>query len=97
MPIDDTMVMSFDLDAGQSLAGHGMDEIARQVLDYTCIAYKEVTGTGKSAVTFAQVPLPQATRYAAEDADVTWACGRASSRASPARARRASTSWSTGR
>jgi DNA polymerase-1 len=71
-PIEDTMVMSFDLDAGQSLAGHGMDELSKTILDYTCIAYKEVTGTGKSAVSFAQVPLDQATRYAAEDADVTW-------------------------
>lgn len=72
MPIEDTMVMSFDLDAGQSLAGHGMDELAKQVLDHTCIAFKDVTGTGKNAVSFAQVPLDQATRYAAEDADVTW-------------------------
>jgi DNA polymerase-1 len=71
-PIEDTMVMSFDLDAGQSLAGHGMDELSKAILDYTCIAYKEVTGSGKSAVSFAQVPLDQATRYAAEDADVTW-------------------------
>jgi len=71
-PIDDTMVMSFDLDAGQSLAGHGMDELSRAMLDHVCISFKDVTGTGKSAVTFAQVPLPQATRYAAEDADVTW-------------------------
>ncbi|MBO9576645.1 MAG: DNA polymerase I [Sphingobium sp.] len=71
-PIEDTMVMSFDLDAGQSLAGHGMDEIAKQLLDHTCISYKDVTGSGKNAVTFAQVPLDAATRYAAEDADVTW-------------------------
>jgi len=71
-PIDDTMVMSFDLDAGQSLAGHGMDEVAHAVLEHTCIAYKDVTGTGKSAVSFAAVPLDQATRYAGEDADVTW-------------------------
>ncbi len=71
-PIDDTMVMSFDLDAGQSLAGHGMDELAKGMLDHICIGFKDVTGTGKSAVTFAQVPLREATRYAAEDADVTW-------------------------
>ncbi|MBO9575929.1 MAG: DNA polymerase I [Sphingobium sp.] len=71
-PIDDTMVMSFDLDAGQSLAGHGMDEVAHAVLEHTCIAFKEVTGTGKNAITFSQVPLAQATRYAGEDADVTW-------------------------
>jgi DNA polymerase-1 len=71
-PIDDTMVMSFDLDAGQSLAGHGMDEVAHAVLEHTCIAFKDVTGTGKKAISFAQVPLDQATRYGGEDADVTW-------------------------
>jgi DNA polymerase-1 len=71
-PIDDTMVMSFDLDAGQSLAGHGMDELAQAVLDHQCISFKDVAGSGKKAISFAQVPLDQATRYAAEDADVTW-------------------------
>jgi len=71
-PIDDTMVMSFDLDAGQSLAGHGMDEVAHAVLEHSCISFKDVTGTGKKAISFAQVPLDQATRYGGEDADVTW-------------------------
>jgi len=71
-PVDDTMVMSFDLDAGKSLAGHGMDEVAHAVLEHTCIAFKDVAGTGKKAISFADVPLDQATRYAGEDADVTW-------------------------
>ncbi len=71
-PIDDTMVMSFDLDAGQSLAGHGMDEVAHATLEHTCISFKDVTGSGKKAISFAQVPLDQATRYGGEDADVTW-------------------------
>jgi DNA polymerase I len=71
-PIDDTMVMSFDLDAGQSLAGHGMDEVAHALLEHTCISFKEVTGSGKKAISFAQVPLKEATRYGGEDADVTW-------------------------
>jgi DNA polymerase-1 len=71
-PIDDTMVMSFDLDAGQSLAGHGMDEVAHAVLEHRCISFKDVTGTGKKAISFAQVPLDAATRYGGEDADVTW-------------------------
>ncbi|WP_420144554.1 DNA polymerase I [Sphingobium sp.] len=70
-PYDDTIVMSFDLDAGQSLAGHGMDEAARTHLNHECISFKEVVGTGKSQISFAEVPLPRATEYAAEDADVT--------------------------
>jgi DNA polymerase I len=68
-PIDDTMVMSFNLDAGRH--NHGMDELAALYLGHTCIAFKEVCGTGKNQLTFNQVPLRDATRYAAEDADVT--------------------------
>ncbi|MEN3748568.1 DNA polymerase I [Sphingomonas sp. HF-S3] len=68
-PYDDTIVMSFDLDAG--LHGHGMDELAATHLSHSCIAYKDVVGTGKSQLGFAQVDLKAATRYAAEDADVT--------------------------
>ena len=68
-PYDDTIVMSFDLDAGRH--GHGMDELAATHLSHSCIAYKDVTGTGKKAIGFAEVDLKAATRYAAEDADVT--------------------------
>jgi DNA polymerase I len=68
-PLDDTMVMSFNLDAGRH--NHGMDELAALYLGHTCIAFKEVCGTGKNQLTFNQVPLKDATRYAAEDADVT--------------------------
>jgi DNA polymerase I len=68
-PYDDTMVMSFALDAGDH--GHGMDELARLHLGHECISYKSVTGTGKSQIGFAAVPLADATSYAAEDADVT--------------------------
>ncbi|WP_423606321.1 DNA polymerase I [Sphingomonas sp. MS122] len=68
-PYDDTIVMSFDLDAG--LHGHGMDELAATHLSHSCIAYKEVVGTGKKQLGFQEVDLKAATRYAAEDADVT--------------------------
>ncbi len=75
-PIDDTMVLSFDLDAGRSVdgigGGHGMDELAQRHLGHTCIAFKDVCGTGKKAISFAEVPLDRATEYAAEDAEVTW-------------------------
>ncbi|MGN6374982.1 MAG: DNA polymerase I, partial [Sphingomonas sp.] len=68
-PYDDTILMSFDLDAG--LHGHGMDELAATHLSHSCIAYKEVVGTGKKQLGFHEVDLKAATRYAAEDADVT--------------------------
>jgi DNA polymerase I len=70
-PVDDTMVMSFDLDAGRSLAGHGLDELAKQYFDHECITYKSLCGTGQKQITFDKVPLPAATEYAAEDADIT--------------------------
>ena len=68
-PHDDTILMSFDLDAG--LHGHGMDELAATHLSHSCIAYKDVVGTGKSQLQFNEIDLAAATRYAAEDADVT--------------------------
>ncbi|MEP6983325.1 MAG: DNA polymerase I [Sphingomicrobium sp.] len=70
-PVDDTMVMSFDLDAGRSLAGHGLDELARQYFDHECISFKSLCGSGAKAITFDKVPLGPATEYAAEDADIT--------------------------
>ncbi len=68
-PVDDTMLLSYVLEGGKH--GHGMDNLADLYLGYTTIKYKEVTGTGKSQITFDQVPLEKALDYAAEDADIT--------------------------
>ena len=68
-PVDDTMVLSYVLEGG--LHGHGMDELAALHLDHQTIKFKDVTGTGKTRITFDQVPLDKALDYAAEDADVT--------------------------
>jgi DNA polymerase-1 len=68
-PIDDTMLLSYSQEAG--LHGHGMDELSELHLEITPIPFKEVAGTGKSQVTFAEVPIDKATEYAAEDADIT--------------------------
>lgn len=67
--IDDTMLMSYVLDAG--LHGHGMDELSELHLGHKPIAFGDVTGKGKDKLTFDHVPLTDATRYAAEDADIT--------------------------
>jgi DNA polymerase I len=69
-PVDDSLVMSFDLDAG-GLNSHSMDDLAKKHLDHACIAYKDVCGSGQKQIKFSQVPLERATEYAAEDADVT--------------------------
>ncbi len=69
-PYDDTLVMSFALDAGKQF-NHSMDELSALHLGHTPIAFSEVCGKGKGQICFNQVPLRDATRYAAEDADVT--------------------------
>jgi DNA polymerase I len=68
-PIDDTMLMSYVLEGG--LHGHGMDELSQLHLSHTPIAFTEVAGKGKDKITFDCVPVQDATRYSAEDADVT--------------------------
>jgi DNA polymerase-1 len=68
-PVDDTMVMSFDLDAGKSF-GHGLDELARAHFNHECMSYKSLCGTGAKQITFDKVPLAPATEYAGEDADI---------------------------
>jgi len=68
-PIDDTMLLSFVLNAGAHQ--HGMDELSQRYFGHTPIAFKDVCGTGKKQISFDRVPLDKATEYAAEDADVT--------------------------
>jgi DNA polymerase-1 len=72
-PLDDTMLMSYALDAGRG--AHGMDALAERHLKHACMPFTQVLdhapGAKKSDKTFAQVPLPKATEYSGEDADVT--------------------------
>lgn len=68
-PIDDTMLISYALHGG--LHGHGMDALSARYLSHEPIPIKSLLGTGKSAITFDQVAIEDATKYAAEDADIT--------------------------
>jgi DNA polymerase-1 len=68
-PIEDTMLISYVLEAG--LHNHGMDELSKLWLGHEPIAFKTVAGSGKSQKSFKHVELKPATCYAAEDADVT--------------------------
>ena len=68
-PIDDTMLLSYAMHAG--LHNHGMDTLSERYLGHTPIPIKPLLGTGKSAVTFDRVPIDDAVKYAAEDADIT--------------------------
>ena len=68
-PIDDTMLMSYAMHGG--LHNHGMDGLSERYLNHTPIPIKPLLGTGKSAITFDRVPIDEASKYAAEDADIT--------------------------
>jgi DNA polymerase-1 len=68
-PVDDTMLMSYVLDAGRN--GHGMDELSVKHLGHKPIEFGEVAGTGKNFIGFARVAIDKASEYSAEDADVT--------------------------
>ncbi len=68
-PVDDTMLISFVLDAGKN--NHGMDELAERHLGQKTIKFSDVAGSGAKQVSFDKVPLDKARDYAAEDADVT--------------------------
>jgi DNA polymerase-1 len=68
-PVDDTMLMSYALEAG--LHGHGMDELSMLYLEHKPISFDEVAGKGKARKTFDEVPIDQATAYSGEDADIT--------------------------
>lgn len=68
-PLDDTMLISYVLDAGEG--SHGMDGLCDRWLGHKPLSYKDLIGSGKSSVTFDKVAVEHATQYAAEDADVT--------------------------
>ncbi|WBU51981.1 DNA polymerase I [Paracoccus sp. SCSIO 75233] len=69
-PLEDTMLLSYALSAGDG--GHGMDALAERVLGHKTMPIKDLIGSGKSQIGFEQVEIAKATPYAAEDAEVTW-------------------------
>jgi DNA polymerase I len=76
-PIDDTMLLSYALDAGATNEGHGMDALSDRWLGHKTIQFGEVAGAGKTFIGFARVTIKDATEYAAEDVDVTLRLWRA--------------------
>ena len=68
-PVDDTMLMSYAMNGGAH--NHGMDHLSKTYLGHDPIPIKPLLGSGKSAITFDKVDLTAATKYAAEDADIT--------------------------
>ncbi|NKC00491.1 MAG: DNA polymerase I [Pseudomonadales bacterium] len=68
-PVRDTMLESYVLNSVGSR--HNMDDLAKNYLNRTTVKYEEVAGKGAKQLTFNQIDLENATRYAAEDADIT--------------------------
>jgi DNA polymerase-1 len=69
-PVDDTMCLSYVLDAGRT-ERHGLDYLALSLLDIQTIKYQDVCGKGAKQISFAEVTPEAACAYASEDADIT--------------------------
>lgn len=67
--LGDTMLMSYVLNSTGTR--HGLDRMAKHYLNYEPMKYEEVVGSASKQINFAQVEIPAATFYAAEDADIT--------------------------
>ncbi len=65
----DTMLQSYVLDS--TATRHDMDSLARKYLGIETVHFEDIAGKGKKQLTFDQIPLEQASHYAAEDADIT--------------------------
>ncbi len=68
--MEDTMLMSYVLDAGKNR--HNMDTLSEIHLGHKTTAFKDLVGTGKKEINFSEVDLEKAKNYAAEDADITY-------------------------
>ncbi len=69
-PMEDTMLMSYVLDAGRNR--HNMDTLSKIHLNHSPISYKDLVGSGKKQLNFSEVEVKLAKNYAAEDADITY-------------------------
>jgi len=65
----DTMLESYIWNS--TATKHNMDDLAKTYLNYDTIHYEDVAGKGAKQISFQEVPIEQATPYAAEDADIT--------------------------
>ncbi len=68
--MEDTMLMSYVLDAGKNR--HNMDTLSEIHLNHKTISYKDLVGSGKKEINFSEVDIEKAKDYAAEDADITF-------------------------
>ncbi|RUO35909.1 DNA polymerase I [Aliidiomarina sanyensis] len=67
--LNDTMLNSYVLNSTGSR--HDMDTLSLQYLGHKPISFEEIAGKGAKQKRFDEIPIAEAARYAAEDADVT--------------------------
>lgn len=65
---EDSMLAAYILDATRP--SYSLDALSRDELQHETISYKSLTGTGKKRISFEEVDVESASRYAAEDADI---------------------------
>ena len=66
---DDTMLMSYSIGSGG--IRHKLDTLIKYYFDHDAISFKDLIGSGKNKKTFQELPIKEAGKYAAEDADMT--------------------------
>ena len=66
---DDTMLMSYSIGSGG--IRHKLDTLIKYYFDHDAISFKDLIGSGKDKKTFQELPIKEAGKYAAEDADMT--------------------------
>jgi len=65
----DTMLESYVFNS--TATKHNMDDLAKKYLGLETIHYEDIAGKGAKQICFSEVPIDQASPYAAEDADIT--------------------------
>ena len=68
-PYDDTMLISYSIGSGG--IRHNLDALAKNYLSHIALSFKEIAGTGKNQKVFNEIDISTASKYAAEDADIT--------------------------
>ena len=68
-PYDDTMLISYSIGSGG--IRHNLDALAKNYLSHNALSFKEIAGTGKNQKVFNEIDISTASKYAAEDADIT--------------------------
>ena len=67
---NDTMLMSYVFNS--TATRHNLDSLSSLYLNHKTITFEDIAGKGVKQKTFDQIPIKEASIYAAEDADITY-------------------------